>query len=66
MDPNSGAASEVGPVPFHAMPSYPYDDHVRAPARRAARTPPRTVLPQPSDWPGAIPIAARDDRPPER
>lgn len=58
MDPNSAASDAVGPVPFHAMPIYPYPPDVAPPARAEEDSaPPRWVLPSPAGWPGAVPQA---------
>jgi len=56
MDPNSAANNEVGPIPFHGMPTYPYGEEVRRPVMQADEDrPSRRVLPSPSGWPGARP-----------
>jgi Flp pilus assembly protein TadD len=56
MDPNSAANNEVGPVPFHGMPIYPYPPEVTPPAlERQAGAGERRVLPSPWGWPGALP-----------
>ena len=62
MDPNSAAASEVGPLPFHGMPYYPYGPEVQPPPRPFIDGPPaRRVLPDDNGLPGALPqiLAAR-------
>ncbi len=57
MDPNSAAASEVGPVPFHGMPTYPYGRDARPPSHADTRDrETRIVLPE-DDWSGAPPQA---------
>jgi hypothetical protein len=66
MDPNSAANGEVGPVPFHGMPLYPYPDDVSPPPRasESRARPPRLVLPSPAGWPGApsvVPPPSPDD-----
>jgi hypothetical protein len=55
MDPNSAANSEVGPLPFHGMPRYPYADDVVPPASAISNGPARRVLPSHRGWPGAVP-----------
>jgi N-acyl-D-aspartate/D-glutamate deacylase len=57
MDPNSAASEEVGPIPFHGMPAYPYPREVvpPLPAAEAGPATPRRVLPSPHGWPGALP-----------
>ena len=62
MDPNSAANNEVGPLPFHGMPVYPYGEDVVPPHdAQSAQGPLRRVLPSDRGWPGAVPqaIAAR-------
>jgi len=54
MDPNSSANNEVGPMPFHGMPSYPYPDDVVPPVT-VDGTGSRRVLPSEHGWPGARP-----------
>jgi Tfp pilus assembly protein PilF len=56
MDPNSEAANTVGPIPFHGMPVYPYDEAVLPPAGTAPDQPSRLVLPSRRGWPGAPPL----------
>jgi hypothetical protein len=58
MDPNSRANDEVGPIPFHGMPTYPYGPDVVPPRAgdddlRATRR----VPPSDRGWPGALPQA---------
>jgi hypothetical protein len=58
MDPNSAANGEVGPIPFHGMPTYPYSEGVGRPGNGRPTSPaPRLVLPSPQGWPGAVPQA---------
>ena len=53
MDPNSAANNEVGPIPFHGMPRYPYPAEVAPPVpEQVEEQPPRRVLPSPEGWPG--------------
>jgi len=64
MDPNSAANAEVGPIPFHGMPTYPYPEGVVGPQpvlKRASGA--RIVLPSEHGWPGAPPqpFVARGD-----
>ena len=50
----SAASSEVGPIPFHGMPRYPYPADVAPPIREQEEDrPPRRVAPSPGGWPGA-------------
>jgi len=60
MDANSAANAEVGPVPFHGMPAYPYGDGVAPPhpPEPAERT--RRVVDTGDGLPGAAPIGALD------
>jgi len=56
MDPNSAANNEVGPIPFHGMPTYPYPPEVTPPALEVrAGGGGRRVVPSPRGWPGADP-----------
>ena len=68
MDPNSAAADEVGPVPFHGMTAYPYaTPRTPATANDETRTT-RRVLPSPRGWPGALPqalVSSRAEQPSE-
>ncbi len=66
MDPNSAAATNLGPLPFHAMPSYPYGDEVIPPQRpHIEQPPPRYVQRADDGLPGVPPqvLAARVDTP---
>ena len=66
MDPNSAAASDLGPLPFHGMPHYPYGDEVTPPQRpRIDQPPPRHVYRSADGLPGVPPqvLAARADAP---
>lgn len=66
MDPNSAAATNLGPLPFHGMPYYPYDAEVIPPDRpRIDQPPPRYVHPAEDGLPGVLPqvLAARVDTP---
>ena len=59
MDPNSAANREVGPVPFHGMPTYPYPDDVVPPHAPPADA--RRVLAG-DDGPAGRPHPGRFDR----
>ena len=66
MDPNSGAASNLGPLPFHGMPYYPYGDEVIPPQRPLIDQPPTRYVHWAEDgFPGVLPqaLAARVDAP---
>ena len=56
MDPNSAANAEVGPIPFHGMPSYPYPEDLAPPVTRIEGTPTRVVIDSERGWPGAVPL----------
>jgi Tfp pilus assembly protein PilF len=55
MDPNSAASDELGPIPFHGMPAYPYATEQGPP--QDADPDARVVLPSDRGWPGALPQA---------
>ena len=66
MDPNSAAASNLGPLPFHGMPHYPYGDEVTPPQRPRIDQPPARHVHRSADGlPGVPPqiLAARADAP---
>jgi len=57
MDPNSAANNEIGPIPFHGMPVYPYPQGVVPPVPAVeAEGVPRRVVPSPDGLPGAPPL----------
>jgi Tfp pilus assembly protein PilF len=66
MDPNSAANNEVGPIPFHGMPTYPYGPEVTPPAAalESAGLPARVVPPSGRGWPGAPPLKGDVSRTP--
>jgi len=57
MDANSAANDQVGPMPFHGMPTYPYPADIVPPVtvELSSSDPPRIVLPSRRGWPGAVP-----------
>ncbi len=60
MDPNSAANNEVGPIPFHGMPYYPYGENLAPPtAGEPVDRVPRRVARSSDGLPGAIPLAQR-------
>jgi len=66
MDPNSAAATNLGPLPFHGMPYYPYGDEVIPPQRPRIDQPPARHVHRAEDGlPGTLPqvLAARVDAP---
>jgi hypothetical protein len=66
MDPNSAAATNLGPLPFHGMPTYPYGDDVTPPERAPIdQPPPRFVRWAKDGLPGVPPqvLAAHIDAP---
>lgn len=57
MDPNSAAANDVGPIPFHGMPTYPYGEEVMPPVLQHELGPrPRLVTAATDGLPGALPL----------
>lgn len=59
MDPNSAANREVGPVPFHGMPTYPYGEDVRPP-HPPAPSATRRVVERGDGLPGVVPLGGLD------